>query len=78
MEIKRSIKTDVVVKEARIVENSIIDEVGEIIDIIDVARKLYGEGEEFKITLTRSTSEEVDIEPDEEVDIEDLTQSYDD
>ena len=68
MEIKRSIKTDVVIKEARIVENSIIDENGECIDIASVASRLYGEGEAFKLTLTRSTSEEVDIEETEEVD----------
>ena len=73
MEIKRSVKTDVVIKEARVVENSIIDENGECIDIASVARKLYGEGEEFKLTLTRSTSEEVDIEETEEVDIDDLS-----
>lgn len=72
MEIKRSIKTDVVIKTARVVENSLIDEDGEVIDIIDVASKLYGEGEEFKLTLTRSTSEEVDIEEVSEVGIDDL------
>lgn len=71
MEIKRSIKTDVVVKTARVVDNSLVDEDGEVINIIDVASKLYGDGE-FKLTLTRSTSEEVDIEEIEEVDIDDL------
>lgn len=72
MEIKRTIKTDMTIKTARVEENTLIDENGEIINIIEVARKLYGEGEEFKLTLTRSTSEEVDIEDVEEINLEDL------
>jgi hypothetical protein len=61
MEIKRTVKTDMVIKTARVEENFLIDENGEEINIVDVARKLYGEGNEFKLTLTRSTSEELDI-----------------
>lgn len=65
MEIKKTIKTDMVIKTARVEDNTLIDENGEIINIIEVARKLYGDGE-FKLTLTRSTSEEVDIDEIEE------------
>jgi hypothetical protein len=61
MEIKRTVKTDMIIKTARVEENFLIDENGEEINIVDVARKLYGEGNEFKLTLTRSTSEELDI-----------------
>ena len=65
MEIKRTIKTDMTIKTAKVEENVLIDENGEIINIVEVAHKLYGDGE-FKLTLTRSTSEEVDINEEEE------------
>ena len=71
MEIKKTIKTDMVIKTARVEDNTLIDENGEIINITEVARKLYGDVE-FKLTLTRSTSEEVDIDEVEEIDIEDV------
>ena len=71
MDIKRSIKTDVVLKDARLIDGNIIDDNGEIVDLMDVISKIYGE-DEFKITLTRSTSEEVDIEEVEEIDADDL------
>lgn len=71
MEIKKTIKTDMVIKTARVEDNTLIDENGEVISITEVARKLYGDGE-FKLTLTRSTSEEVDIEEMEEIDIDDV------
>lgn len=66
MEIKKTVKTDMTIKTARVEDNVLIDENGEIINIVEVASKLYGDGE-FKLTLTRSTSEEVDIN---EVEIE--------
>jgi hypothetical protein len=66
MEIKKTIKTDMTIKTARVEDNTLIDENGEVINIIEVARKLYGEGEEFKLTLTRSTSEEVELNEEEE------------
>lgn len=71
MEIKKTIKTDMVIKTARVEDNTLIDENGEIINLTEVARKLYGDGE-FKLTLTRSTSEEVDIEDIEEIDADEL------
>ena len=71
MDIKRSIKTDVVLKDARLIDGNIIDDNGEIVDLMDVISKIYGE-DEFKITLTRSTSEEVDLDEVEEIDIDEL------
>ena len=65
MEIKKTIKTDLIIKTARVEENTLIDENGEVINITEVARKLYGEGE-FKLSLSRSTSEEVELDEDEE------------
>ncbi len=61
MEIKRTVKTDMIIKTARVEENFLIDENGEEINVIEVARRLYGDGSEFKLTLTRSTSEEIEL-----------------
>ena len=72
MDIKRTVKTDVIAKEARVVDNSIIDDNGEVLNLVDIVKKIYGEDVEFKLTLTRSTSEEVDIEEMEEIDIDDV------
>lgn len=71
MDIKKSIKTDVVLKQARLVDGKIIDDNGEVVNLTEVIYKIYGE-DEFKLTLTRSTSEEVDIDEMEEIDIEDV------
>lgn len=68
MEIKKTIKTDMVLKNARVINGHVIDEDGEIVDLIETILKIYGEDVEFKLTLTRSTSEEIDIE---NVDLED-------
>ena len=69
MEIKKTVKTDMTIKTARVENNVLIDENGEIINIVEVARKLYGDGE-FKLALTRSTSEEVELDELEESDEE--------
>ena len=68
--VKRTVKTDMMIKSARLVEGNIIDEDGEVIDLMDTIQKIYGEDTEFKLSLSRTTSEEIDIE--EEVDIDDL------
>lgn len=72
MNIKKTVKTDMVIKEAKLFNGKIIDEDGNVIDLIETIEKIYGEEVEFKLTLTRSTSEEIDIEELDEVDIEDL------
>lgn len=61
MEVKRTIKTDMVLKNARVVDGNVIDEEGEIVELIEAISKIYGDNE-FKLTLTRSTSEEIDVE----------------
>lgn len=71
MDIKKSTKMDVVLKQARLVDGKIIDDNGEVVNLTEVICKIYGE-DEFKLTLTRSTSEEVDIEEMEEIDIDDV------
>ena len=61
MEVKRTIKTDMVLKNARVIEGNVVDEDGEIVNLTEAIYKIYGEDVEFKLTLTRSTSEEIDI-----------------
>ena len=70
--VKKTTKTDMMLKNARLVEGQIIDEDGEIVDLMEVIQKVYGQDTEFKLTLSRSTSEELDINELEEVDIEEL------
>lgn len=62
MNVKKTTKVDMLLKEARIVDGEIIDENGEVVDLIAAIQKVYGEDVEFKLTLTRSTSEEIDVE----------------
>lgn len=62
MDVKRTIKTDMILKNAVLADGEIVDENGEIVDIIGAISKIYGENVEFKLTLTRSTSEELDID----------------
>lgn len=64
MEIKRTIKTDMVLKNARVINGNVINEDGEIVKLVDAIAKIYGE-DEFKLTLTRSTSEEIEVEDEE-------------
>ena len=70
--VKKTTKTDMMLKNARLVEGQIIDEDGEIVDLMEAIQKVYGEDTEFKLTLSHSTSEELDIDELEEVDIENL------
>lgn len=73
MEIKRTIKTDMVLKNAKLVAGNVVDDTGEIVDLNETIYKIYGEDVEFKLTLTRSTSEELDIE---EINADDLAPDY--
>lgn len=62
MDIKRTIKTDMVLKNAKVLDGKVIDEDGVVVELVDAISKIYGEDVEFKLTLTRSTSEELEIE----------------
>ena len=64
--VKKSYKTDLTIKAARLVDGNVVDEDGVIVDLLEAIQKIYGEDVEFKLTLTRSTSEELDIEELEE------------
>lgn len=67
MIIKNTIKKDITVKQAYVDEDkNLIDaETGETIDLVDVIQKIYGENE-VKITITASTTEEVEYASDSE------------
>lgn len=66
MIVKKSTKTDVILKQGRVIDGNIVDDDGVIVDLVDTILKTYGEDMEFKLTLTRSTSEEIDVEDLEE------------
>lgn len=62
MNIKKSSKIDMVLKDAKVINGKIVDEDGVIVDLPEVFTKIYGEDVEFKLSVTRSTSEEIDID----------------
>ena len=62
MNIKKSSKIDMVLKDAKVINGKIVDEYGVIVDLPEVFAKIYGEDVEFKLSVTRSTSEEIDID----------------
>lgn len=66
MIVKKSTKTDVILKQGRVIDGNIVDDDGVVVDLVDTILKTYGEDMEFKLTLTRSTSEEIDVEDLEE------------
>ena len=59
--VKKTIKTDFILKEAHVEDGVIIDENGAEVDVAVVAQKLYTDGY-FKLTLSHSASEEFDID----------------
>ncbi|MBO6252057.1 MAG: hypothetical protein J6O49_00190 [Bacteroidaceae bacterium] len=62
MEAKRTIKTDLKLKDIRIKENQVVDfETGEVINLIANLKEIYGE-EPFTMTVTAKEEEILDIE----------------
>lgn len=68
MEVIKTVKKDLTIKEARVMEGQIVDECGEVVNVAKIAEQLYGEDGVFKLALTASTKEEIEINID---DIED-------
>lgn len=64
MEVIKTIKKDLTIKEARIMEGQIVDECGEVVNVAKIAEQLYGEDGVFKLALTASTKEEIEINVD--------------
>ena len=71
IEIKKTTKYDGKLKGVHIVDGNIIDAEGEIIDLVSVLSKVYGEGF-FDLSTTAKEEEIIDVEEVEEIDIEDL------
>lgn len=71
MEVKKTIKYDGKLKGIRVVDKTIVDAEGEVVDLIAILAKVYGENP-FDLSTTCKEEEIIDAEPDVEVDIEDL------
>ena len=71
MEVKKTIKYDGKLKGIRVVDKNIVDAEGEVVDLIAILAKVYGENM-FDLITTCKEEEIIDAEPDVEVDIEDL------
>lgn len=62
MELKRTTKTDVILKKGYMQNGDLYDvETGEVIELLDTLEKVYG-NQEIKITVTASVSEEVNVD----------------
>lgn len=72
LEVKKTTKYDGKLKSIRVIDGNIVDENGEVIDLISALSKAYGENM-FDLSTTSKEEEIIDIEPDEEVDIDDLS-----
>lgn len=71
MEVKKTTKYDGKLKGVRVVGRDIVDSDGEVVDLIAILSKVYGENL-FDLSTTCKEEEIIDAEPDIEVDIEDL------
>lgn len=71
LEVKKTTKYDGKLKSIRVINGNIVDENGEVIDLISALSRAYGENM-FDLSTTSKEEEIIDIEPDEEIDIEDL------
>jgi hypothetical protein len=65
MEIKKTVKYDGKLKGVHIIEGKLVDDNGEIIDILDILTKAYGE-KPFDLSTTTKTEEIIDIDDMEE------------
>ena len=70
MEVKKTIKYDGKIKSIRVVDKAIVDAEGEVVDLIAILAKVYGENS-FDLSTTCKEEEIIDAEPDEEYDIND-------
>lgn len=71
IEVNRETKTSMKAKGLSIVNGDIVDDSGEVINLGEVLGRAFGDSM-FDLSAVKSIKEAVDIEPDEEVDIEDL------
>jgi len=71
IEVKKTTKYDGKLKGVHIVDNNIVDAEGEIVDLVSVLSKVYGEGF-FDLSTTAKEEEIIDVEETYEVSVEDL------
>lgn len=78
IEIKKTTKYDGKLKGVHIVDNNLIDAEGEVIDLISVLSKVYGEGF-FDLSTTAKEEEIIDVEEADEAELdEDGNLTYED
>lgn len=64
IEVKETVKRDGKLKGCHIVDGRFVDSEGEVIDIVDVLSKVYGD-KPFDLSVTTKTEEAIEIELDE-------------
>jgi len=67
---ERQTSTKLNAKGLCIYEGNVVDE-GEVVDLIELITSVFGDAP-FDISVSRSVKEEVDTEPDEEIDISEI------
>lgn len=70
MEVKKTIKYDGKLKGVRVVNDNIVDADGEIIDLVSVLSKVYGE-KTFDLSTTTKEEEIIDVDNAEEAYVDD-------
>ena len=70
MEVKKTIKYDGKLKGIRVINDNIVDADGEIIDLVSVLSKVYGE-KSFDLSTTTKEEEIIDVDNAEEAYIDD-------
>ena len=67
IEVKETVKRDGKLKGCHIVDGNFIDSDGEVIDIVDVLARVYGETP-FDLSVTTKTEETIEIDTSDELD----------
>lgn len=70
MEVKKTIKYDGKLKGIRVINDNIVDADGEIIDLVSVLSKVYGE-KSFDLSTTTKEEEIIDVDNAEEAYVDD-------
>lgn len=65
IDVKQTVKRDGKIKGCHIVDGKFIDSEGEVIDLIEVLAKVYGETP-FDLSVTTKTEETIEIETEDE------------
>lgn len=77
IEVKKTTKYDGKLKGVHIIDGNIVDAEGEIVDLVSVLSKVYGEGF-FDLSTTAKEEEIIDVEETCEVNVDDLAPDNED